>query len=80
MQESRLIFLLSVWNQSHNGSVSWDQFEQYATQLLSIYESNLLDASKMGIYTTDGRNWDFWSAMFFCATVFTTVGECHMSY
>ena len=46
--------------------------------ILSDYEALVTKADNCGKAQTD--TWDFWGSLFFCATVYTTIGRCLSLY
>ena len=52
------------------------QLEMNLKEMLINYESDIMSAYKAGISSSsDTETWGFWSSLFFCGTVFTTIGE-----
>ena len=51
------------------------QLELNLKEMLVGYESDIMQAYKAGILSSSEKEmWEFWSSLFFCGTVFTTIG------
>jgi len=52
------------------------KFSKLVESQLKLYEGQLYEAFGQGI-TTDAEVevWDFWQSLFYCATVYTTIGK-----
>ena len=76
IQEVRDEVIVSVWNTTFAVKRNEAAFKQLMTQELKKYESKLYDAFSHGINTqSETVVWDFWGAMFFAATIYTTIGK-----
>ncbi|KAG7200627.1 hypothetical protein KM043_001183 [Ampulex compressa] len=48
-----------------------------ASNVLIAYEKNLYEYFKHGLTDHGEKVWTFWNAVFYCGTVYTTIGECN---
>ena len=67
--------LAKAWALSQQSNASELDFNLTVEDLLINYEDKLEAAHKQGVSSDHARVWDFWNALFFCATVFTTIGR-----
>lgn len=57
----------------HQDTLAWGNDTE---QLLLNYEKQIMEAYKNGINTpSDMQVWNFWGALFFCGTTYTTIGK-----
>ncbi|XP_022691775.1 uncharacterized protein LOC111262066 isoform X2 [Varroa jacobsoni] len=57
-----------------------DSWKIFALQRMKDYQEQLLIMWKDGVKSSsDKRMWTFWGSMFYCGTVFTTIGRCHQN-
>lgn len=50
-------------------------FEARIAKIVIDHENHLQEYLKQGFYDQDDEKWSFWNAMFFCGTVYTTIGN-----
>lgn len=46
-----------------------------ASNLLGSYEEKLFEYYKSGFTSKKDKVWTFWNAVFYCGTIYTTIGE-----
>ena len=74
--EMRRGVIQKLWNSSVKVKVDPVKFSKLVESQLKLYEGQLYEAFGQGI-TTDAEVevWDFWQSLFYCATVYTTIGK-----
>jgi hypothetical protein len=78
--EMRENIISDLWADSQNDT--WDQgnWSAHLREALKDYEGQLHTAFAHGINSdSEERVWDFWGSMFFCATIYTTIGYGHIA-
>ena len=46
-----------------------------ASNLLTSYEAKLYQFFKRGLMDKEEKVWTFWNAVFYCGTIYTTIGK-----
>lgn len=66
----------TIWNASFATKRNEPAFKQLMRQELRKYETELYGAFAHGISSeSEDTIWDFWGSMFYCATIYTTIGK-----
>ena len=66
--------IAEAWAVSQNAS--YENFTEFLNNTIRKFEGKIQIAITHGISTgSDEAVWDYWGSLFFCATVFTTIGE-----
>ena len=74
--EMRKDVIQTLWNSSIDMKVDGAEFAKLVENELKRYEVQLYEAFGQGIVTeAEVEVWDFWQSLFFCATVYTTIGN-----
>ncbi|GAB6024919.1 hypothetical protein CHUAL_010024, partial [Chamberlinius hualienensis] len=76
--EMRRTILTEMWNLSQNATNDIDWLNK-SKDILIEFEGHLNKLYKMGFSTNpDTVLWSFWGAMFYCGTVYSTIGYGHI--
>ena len=76
--EMRKDVIQKLWNSSIKVKVDGAKFSNLVENQLKRYEGQLYKAFGQGVITeAEVEVWDFWQSLFFCATVYTTIGKQH---
>jgi hypothetical protein len=54
-------------------------WEGTAVSEMKEYEKILYESFKHGITLKPDNDWRFWNAVFYCGTIYTTIGKSHKS-
>ena len=74
--EMRKDVIQTLWKSSVDMKVDGAEFSKLVENELKRYEVQLYQAFGQGIVTeADVEVWDFWQSLFYCATVYTTIGN-----
>ena len=58
------------------GVMTKSNFEEIVTKELSDFEEVIVANVDLVQHNKELSRFDFWTSLFFCATIFTTVGTC----
>ncbi|EEB17212.1 conserved hypothetical protein [Pediculus humanus corporis] len=50
-------------------------WEKNVKELIAPYETQLLESYSHGVTPDQHKTWSFWNSMFYCGTIYTTIGE-----
>lgn len=55
----------------------YHQFETEAIARMKSFEAQLYKSYQHGVTDSGTKVWSFWNSMFFCGTIYTTIGKVH---
>ncbi|KAK6633118.1 hypothetical protein RUM43_012862 [Polyplax serrata] len=70
-------FVLNLRSLAMERDVVYDikLWEKNVREMMDPYEKQLLDSFNHGVTPDKHKTWTFWNSMFYCGTIYTTIGE-----
>lgn len=55
-------------------------WEKNVKELMAPYETQLLESFSHGVTPDKHKTWSFWNSMFYCGTIYTTIGKISLIF
>lgn len=80
LQREFALFANNVRNMALDGKAlhNRERWLHEFKQMMAPYEAQLLESFSHGVTPSEHKVWSFWNSLFYCGTIYTTIGEYRM--